>query len=175
MDTRQTILPFRRFVMLPNGQEASVLPTNSPPCSGFSCSTCNLSFKTKQALCGHITSVLHRRRLPATPACPAPAPAQPLVFVASPCTPIAVETTSFELGPTTASSSTSSPARSSSDSNISEVIPTVSRKRSYHMKLTRPKLTRGASKRCKRSVLTQAEILEDHLPKHTRSAAHQVS
>ena len=161
MDPRQKILPFRRFVVLPNGQQASVLPTKLPPCSGFSCSICNLSFKTKQALCGHNTSALHQRRLPAVPACPAPAPAQPLVFAVSPCTPIAVETTPFELGPTTASSSTSSPARSSSDSNISEVIPTVSRKMSYHVKLTRPKLTRGASKRCKWSLLTQAEILED--------------
>ena len=160
MDTLQTTLPFRRFVMLPYGLEATLLPT--PPCSGFSCSRCNLSFKSKQALCGHTTSILHKRRLPAAPACPVPAClVQPLVFVASPCTPVAVEATSFELGPTTASSSTSCPERSSSDSNISEVIPTVSRKQSYHVKLTRPKLTRGASKRCKWSLLIQAEILED--------------
>ena len=159
MDTRQKVLPFRRFVVSPNGQQATVLP-KTKPISGFVCSICNLGFKTKQGLLGHTTSTLHKGRiLPETAVSVVTSGnvATLLLATSSSVTEPADASTPVEsLG---ASSSTSSPACIPTAAGLRAVKKTR-RQKIPHVKVNRPKLTRGAAKRCKWSVMQQADVIE---------------
>ena len=150
MDTLQKVLPFRRFVVLPNGQQATVLP-KTKPISGFVCSICHLGFKTRQGLKGRIlpetaVSVVTSGNV-----------ATLLLATSSSVTEPADASTPVEsLG---ASSSTSSPASIPTAAGLREAKKTR-RKKIPHVKVNRPKLTRGAAKRCKWSVMQQADVIE---------------
>jgi hypothetical protein len=159
MDTRQRTLLFRRFVLLPNGQQATVLP-KTKPISGFVCGICNLGFKTKQGLLGHTTSTLHKGRiLPETAVSVVTSGnvATLLLATSSSATEPADPITSVES--MAASSSTSSPACIPTAAG-SRVVKMTRRQKIPHVKVNRPRLTRGAAKRCKWSVMQQADVIE---------------
>ena len=64
MEFGQQTLPFKKVVKLANGQVAiSLAPIKPSMWSGFACQLCKLTFKTKQALAGHKTSLLHKGRM----------------------------------------------------------------------------------------------------------------
>jgi hypothetical protein len=137
MDTRQKVLLVRRFVVLPNGQQATVLP-KTKPISGFVCSICNLGFKTKQGLLGHTTSTLHKGRiLPETAVSVVTSGnvATLLLATSSSVTEPADASTPVEsLG---ASSSTSSPASIPTAAGLREAKKTR-RQKHLHVKVNRP-------------------------------------
>ena len=163
MDSRQGILPFRRFVMLPTGSQATLLPTRNP-ISRFVCSTCNLGFKTKQGLLGHTMSTVHKARMTREADVSATSASQqaPLVFAASSSTATSPGTMTSALEPMAASSSASSSVCGPTEASA-VTVKAGGRRKTRHVKVKRAKLTRGAAKRCKWSVLRQAEILETML------------
>ncbi len=149
MQLGQQTLPFKKVVRLANGQEAICLPHTKPSMwSGFVCQLCKLTFKTKQALAGHKTSLLHKGRMGD----------QSNVVVAAPTHMVFPAIT-----PSAQSSGTSTPVCSpvtpSSSTASSSIASTCSRKQRY-VRISRPKLTRGATIRKRWSVFSKADIVE---------------
>jgi hypothetical protein len=149
MEFGQQTLPFKKIMRLANGQEAICLPHTKPSMwSGFACQLCKLTFKTKQALAGHKTSILHKGRVGD----------QTNVVVAAPLHMVFPAIT-----PSAQSSGTSTPVCSpvtpSSSTASSSIARACSRKQQY-VRISRPKLTRGATTRKRWSVFSKADIVE---------------
>ena len=156
MELGQQTLPFKKTVILANGQEAICLPHTRPSMlSGFACQLCKLTFKTKQGLAGHKMSLLHKGRMGDQTKVVEAAPT-PLVFPATTSSAQSSGTSTPVCSPVTPSSSTansSCPAASSS-------IASTRRRKKHYVGVSRAKLTRGASHRKRWSVIQQADIIE---------------
>ena len=156
MELGQQTLPFKKTVILANGQEAICLPHTRPSMlSGFACQLCKLTFKTKQGLAGHKMSLLHKGRMGDQTKVVEAAPT-PLVFPATTSSAQSSGTSTPVCSPVTPSSSTANLSCPAASSSIASTPP----KKKRYMRLSRPKLTKGACQRKRWSLLQQAEILE---------------